>query len=175
MDSQTLAECKTRLAQTIYWCERRIDLSSPASSLRTKELQPRLLEESRLSAVQSVVTTRELYGGVEIREATMPDHLAGGRLLVYFPDDDLACGAAEAETEGFFDINNVPPWDTWVTYIPNAFNGYYDTDYLVAWIPREFVEVANRGINVNPEQCIQWLTDAPLELASILRTEHLLE
>ena len=174
MDSQILAEFKVRLAQTIYWCERHVDLSSPASSLRTMELRPRLLEQNRVSAVEFVVNTRELYGAPEITKATIPDGLAGGQLLVYFPDDDLACGAAEFETDGFFDVNNVPPWDTWVTYIENAYNGEYDTEYLVAWIPREFVELADRGIKVNPEQCIQWLSDTSLELAVVLRNSGLL-
>lgn len=169
MDPQLFAEFKVRLAQTIYWCERRSKLSSPASSLRTMELRPSLLEKNRVSAVEFVVNTRELHGLPEIREATIPDRLAGGQLLVYFPDDDLACGAAEYETDGFFDVNNVPPWDTWVTYIENAYNGEYDTEYLVAWIPREFVELANRGVYVNPEQCIQWLAHTRLELAAVLR------
>lgn len=132
-----------------------------------------MLEENRVSAVQSVVNARELHGGPEIRKATIPDNLGGGRLLVYFPDDDLACGAAEDETYGFFDVNNVPPWDTWVTYIQNAYNGEYNTEYLVAWIPREFVKLANRGVNVNPEQCIQWLVNTQLELTVALRNEKL--
>ena len=32
------------------------------------------------------------------------DHLRGGRLLVYFPDFELAEVAAEAETDGFVDL-----------------------------------------------------------------------
>ncbi len=158
-----------RLAQTIYWCERRVDPFSPASSLRTKKLQPSLLQENRAATVQTVVNARELNGAPEIREASIPDGLAGGRLLVYFPNDNLFCGAAELETDGFFDVDNVPPWDTWVTYIEKDRCGEYGTEYLVAWIPREFVELADRGIKVNPEQCIQWLADTSLELAAVLR------
>jgi hypothetical protein len=138
------------------------------------ELRPRLLEENRISAVESVVNARQLRGWPEIRNATIPYNLAGGRLLVYFPNDDLSCGAAEDETDGFFDVNNVPPWDTWVTYIQDARHDEYDSEYLVAWIPREFVELADGGVNVNPEQCIQWLTDTRLELADALTASNLL-
>jgi hypothetical protein len=40
--------------------------------------------------------------------------LCGGRLVAYFPDDNLFDGAAEAESQGFFDVDNIPPYDTWV-------------------------------------------------------------
>jgi hypothetical protein len=32
-----------------------------------------------------------------------------------------------------------------------------DADYLVAWVPPEFLELANSGLDANPERCIQWL------------------
>jgi len=69
-----------------------------------------MLEENRSAAVNTVVHARELYGGVDIRKATIPPDLGGGRLLIYFPNVDLACGTAEQETAGFFDVNNIPPW-----------------------------------------------------------------
>lgn len=175
MESKALEQFKTRLAQTIFWCAARADLADPALSLRTPQLRPRLLEESRLSAVEFVGDARELFGGVEIRRAVIPDDLAGGRLLIYFPNDDLFCGAARLQTGGFFDDNNVPPWDTWVAYLKDARSvESYDPEYLIAWIPRELVALADEGINVNPEQCIQWLEDTPVELVNVLRAEKLL-
>lgn len=109
MDTQTLEKFKARLAQTIFWCAPRADKGNPATSLRTAKLRPRLLEENRSSAVDTVAHARELYGGADIRKASLPDALGGGRLLIYFPNFDLFCGAAEQETAGFFDVNNVPP------------------------------------------------------------------
>lgn len=50
----------------------------------------------------------------------------------------------------------------------------YDTEYLTSWIPREFVALADEGITVNPEQCIQWLTETPVELMEVLHAENLL-
>ncbi len=49
-----------------------------------------------------------------------------------------------------------------------------DKEYLIAWVPLEFVGLANEGIDVNPEQCIQWLSDTSVELARALRAENLL-
>ena len=169
MDTQTLERFKVRLAQTIFWCAPRADRVNPATSLRTPKLRPRLLEENRSQAVNTVVYARELFGGVDIRKATIPTALGGGRLLVYFPNNDLACGAAEQETAGFFDLNNVPPWDTWVDFFQNetANIDSFDTKYLIAWVPPEFVSLANKGIDVNPEQCIMWLSDTSVELAKL--------
>lgn len=134
-----------------------------------------MLEENRSSTVDTVVHARELYGGADIRKAPIPGNLGGGRLLIYFPNVDLACGAAEQETAGFFDVNNVPPWDTWVAYIQDEYNAdSFDTEYLIAWVPPEFVSLANDGIDVNPEQCIMWLSDTSVELAKALQAENLL-
>jgi len=176
IDQQLLEEFKLRLAQTIVWCAPRADIENPTTSLRTPRLRPGILEASRFSAVDFVANTREAYGWPETKNATLPHDLGGGRLLIYFPETDLACGAAEQETKGFFDINNVPPWDTWVTYFHDQERNpdSYDSEYLIAWVPPAFVHLANDGINVNPEQCIQWLSDTSVELATALRGANLL-
>jgi hypothetical protein len=177
MNKEALEQFKLRLAQTIFWSAPRADIRNPATSLRTLELRPRLLEGSRVSAVDTVARSRELLGGAEIRKAATPSRLRGGRLLIYFPENDLACGAAEQETAGFFDVNNVPPWDTWVDYCKDEQSNvdFFDSEYLIAWVPPEFLSLANEGIDVNPEQCIQWLSDTSVELANVLRAENLLE
>lgn len=176
MNAQALETFKVGLAQTIHWCALRADPSKPATSLRTPQLRPRLLEESRSSAAETVSRAREAAGGLEIRMSVIPDDLAGGRLLAYFPDLDLSDGAAELHTDGFFDVNNVPSWDTWVGYCleaPSA--GRYDTEYLVAWVPHDLVSLAGEGIECNPEECIRWLADTNVEMAEALRTVGLLK
>lgn len=177
MNTQAFDQFHGRLAQTIFWCAPRADKVNPATSLRTAALRPRVLEENRSSAVNTVVYARELHGGVDVRKAIITRDLGGGRLLIYFPNNDLACGAAEQETAGFFDVNNVPPWDTWVTYFQDQQQNIdcFDNEYLIAWIPPEFVDLANDGINVNPEQCIMWLSDTSVDLAEALRAQGLLE
>lgn len=139
-----------RLAQTIFWCGSRADISNPKDCLRTPELRPRILEESRFPAVETVAFERERFGGIEIQKAQLPKDLGGGRLLAYFPDANLCCGASEDETSGFFDIDNVPPWDTWVAYFGGG-NRHSYTSYLISWIPPQFVELVSRGIYVNPK------------------------
>jgi hypothetical protein len=70
-----------------------------------------------------------------------------GKLLHYFPHENLACGAANYASNGFFDDNNVPAWDTWVEYADRT---------LVSWVPVILVPLVQEGIDANPEQCIQW-------------------
>jgi hypothetical protein len=74
-------------------------------------------------------------------------NLAQGRILLYAPDENLFDGAAQYSSKGFFDVNNVPPWDTWICYADG---------YLVSWVPPVLEELAAAGIDVNPEQCVQW-------------------
>src|SRR5580700_1513127 len=65
-----------------------------------------------------------------------------GRLLLYAPQDNLACGAAEYSSKGFFDVNNVPPWDTWMLMLGK---------YLISWVPLQLFRLVQEGLDVNPE------------------------
>ena len=77
--------------------------------------------------------------------------LRGGRLLVYFPDAELADGAAEAESRGFFDAFNAPPWDCWVALLRDdrGEDSSYSV-YVLSWVPRVLLDLASAGIRVNP-------------------------
>jgi hypothetical protein len=118
--------------------------------LRTPTFAPRIsldvarTERERESVVREVVVRRSKI--VPRREH--PAALNGGRLLLYAPDENLCDGAAEVASLGFFDVDNVPPWDTWVAFS----NGT-----LLSWVPPSLVTLAQSGIEVNPECCILWM------------------
>lgn len=156
----------SRLADTIAWCNQLLT----NAAMRSKELSPRLLHEGRDDIVCSLGSSRHW----RVREmhhhpATSFPDLRGGRLMVYFPDGDLSDGAAEQETDGFFDVYNTPPWDTWVSYFNNRRPELHGCDrYLLAYIPQQFVQWVDNGIIVNPEECILWLADADVKLRSRL-------
>jgi hypothetical protein len=96
-------------------------------------------------AVAEVVERRsQLTAGTS---AEKRDTNLGGRMLLYTPSENLACGAAEVSSNGFFDVNNVPPWDIWVGFSEKT---------LVSWVPPALLDVAQMGIYVNPEGCIRW-------------------
>jgi hypothetical protein len=119
--------------------------------LRSPELKPRFSLDQFgndtlwAEAVEEVVTHRAKFLAGLVDEHSVGD--AGGRLLLYSPSENLACGAADASSNGFFDTNNVPPWDIWLGFS----NGM-----LVSWVPPALVDVAAMGVFVNPEECIRW-------------------
>jgi hypothetical protein len=150
-------EFLVRLAQTIAWCASRADASDPRDSLRTHELNPSaadLYRDDSEEVVRTVVESRAQSVGTRPavqREGLLDLH--GGRLAVYFPAEQLDDGAAEFETDGFFDVQDTPPWDTWVGLYHDRVRGAY----LISWVPEPLVVLAARGISANPIQCIAWL------------------
>jgi hypothetical protein len=160
-----------RIAQAIAWCEPRFDARAIAASLRSDQLRPRVLETDRATIVHHVVHQRTVDNAVRaaIPARTRAD-LRGGRLLVYFPDFELADGAAEAETSGFFDVNDAPPWDTWVSLCsdPELTGHGLAAVYLVSWVPPALVASVQRGIDVGMTGCIAWLEETNTGLATCL-------
>lgn len=118
-----------------------------------------MLEATRATAILAVAAHRASY-----RTAASPDTpaLPSGRLLVYFPDANLADGASEVASRGFFDVHNVPPWDTWIALArdPGASRpGGYD-EYVVSRVPPALIATVQAGIDVNVEGCIAWLDES---------------
>lgn len=167
----SLDEFVQNLAETIAWCSSRPQPWSPLVSFRTIDIAPKFGSHDRKSWVDSVAKLRRrLLGGGKHSLPEQWKYHGGkhsllwyeGRLLAYFPDENLACGVAEAETEGFVTVDNVPPWDTWVAYL-------YEADhaaYLVSWVPRKLMPLVDSGIRANPEKCFDWAD---------LRCPHLVE
>jgi hypothetical protein len=105
------------------------------------------------------------------------DDLDGGRLLLFDPDSSTSDGTAARESNGFFDGDNLPAWDTWVWYAEdsNSEAGWKSFgSYLIAWVPPHVVDLAEMGMQVNPEMCIQWASDVDTALTRRLRTGCLL-
>jgi hypothetical protein len=121
------------------------------SMLWSDELKPRLALDEFCSTdhwhtlvTETVSNRSKLLGQMRGVEARSEEP---GRLLLNDPCENLADGAAEFSSSGFFDAYNVPPWDTWVEFRDRT---------LVCWVPVELVPLAEMGIDANPEQCIRW-------------------
>lgn len=154
------------LADAASWSTPRADPSRPATCLRDRGLEPARLLPDRFATVAAVIAGR--FGPAAPRDR-VPKPVRGGRLVVYYPDADLADGAAEEETAGYFDAFNTPPWDTWVGYFQEDRGGDDPYgNYLLAWVPPVFVPAVERGIHVNPEQCIRWLDETDCAVRGLL-------
>ena len=148
-----------RVSETDLWQvvvalleEVRASLGPLENKLRSVSLKPTLpldiMREEALwaEAVTEVVNTRrQLINGISPEQrATHEDE---GRLLLYYTYVNLADGAAQQSSNGFFDADNVPPWDTWVSFSEGV---------LLSWVPPSLIEAAQMGIDANPEECIRW-------------------
>jgi len=156
--SESIEPFRARVQQAMAWCSPRADLSRARDCFRSPELRPRVLQASYRTAVHDVGLSRELYLGRALGRVEMPP--GRGRLLMFAPDEQLSDGDAEQETDGFFDLNNTPPWDTWVAFIEEP-----SAAYLISWVPPAFVSLVQRGIEVNPEQSLHWLSEADAPFA----------
>lgn len=188
------------LAETIAWCAPRATPLEPESSLRSLPFlgQPSIESHSNdtwRQAVADIATTRAMFlrdAGIHPQKPTT--NLAGGRLLLYAPNETLSDGAAWVSSGGFFDWDNAPPWDTWVAYVedtpadPEHTNTWFRQharkqgivhspmrlSYLVCWVPPCLLEAADAGIWANPEECIEWLTEGDSVFTHALRETGLL-
>jgi hypothetical protein len=144
---------------------RHLDLHAINTCLRPSSIAPQFLAGDRWQVVNDVVTSRRQ--ALEARDVEVAE-ISRGRLLVHCPDEQLADGAAEFETHGFFDVYNEPPWGTWVGYFEDPDDEKSRRDYVVAWIPDALIALVTRGIDVNPEGCIAWLDDTEVVIRPVL-------
>ena len=156
---------KNELREAQAWCAAKADLARPKDCFRDERLRPQMLPPSRRDAVDDVRRNRRLYSDRQV-PGNLETVIAGGRLIAYSPDCHLACGMSEVETKGYFDVNNTPPWDTWVALL-HAPNAKHWESSLIAWVPSVFVPLVQAGINVIPEQCVLWLDDCPASLQQL--------
>ena len=161
----------SRIADVVAWCRNLMARSDVNASLRTDAIKPRLLHNGCDDAVCDVGSSRHWQIRVTTDQPRLdfPD-LEGGRLLTYFPDADLCDGAAELETDNFFDVFNCPPWDTWVGFFNDNLGDASYGRYLLAYVPEQLVPLVESGILVNPEECIMWLTNSDVKLKGRLST-----
>ena len=176
-----LSAFRQQLGETIQWCRARFSLDDIRGSLRALEpystdllgtLETDLIKDfgndifdkrrKLLSTEKSVVTPK-------------PVDLAGGRLLIFIISLSLFDGTAEVVSQGFFDVFNYPPADTWV-YVglerdrsskgrePDVKRNLY---YLVSWIPPQALNLAQEAIDLNAEECIQWIEDVDFDFEFI--------
>jgi hypothetical protein len=112
-------------------------------------------------AVQEVVDQRAEHVTVDCRVTD----ISGGRLLAFFPQQTTSDGFAAEESDGFFDHHNVPPWDTWI---------YSVDDFVISFVPAQFVTHVECGLITNVEGCIMWLRDVDHPFVDMLQSDGLL-
>ncbi|HEY7127355.1 MAG TPA: hypothetical protein VH540_25710 [Ktedonobacterales bacterium] len=150
------------------------DFSAQREYSRRAHLEEPKVRRERQEIVNEIARKRRaLLTSAQRAAVPKTDVLGGGRLVFYDPDQNLFDGAAESASEGFFDVDNMPPWDLWLAYcIEQTRHDWWNSPgetYLLAWVPPDFLELANAGIAVNPEECVVWAETVEAETLRLLR------
>lgn len=86
---------------------------------------------------------------------------ARGAILYFEPGLSIYDGASMVASGGYFDVENFPPADTWITYIAVDHSKPYLSGFLLSWVPEELVDLVDRGITVDNSGSIRWAYDEP--------------
>lgn len=92
-------------------------------------------------------TRSRLLKAASLETSQVVDGLSRSKLLIYFPLETVDDGAAEAASSGFYDLQDAPPWDTWILFADDA---------IFCCVPEFAVPYAQDGIDANPVDCIHW-------------------
>jgi hypothetical protein len=134
-------------------------LSPLSSQLRSPELEPEVSvgesysrQEECEASFSSVIARRSHLLATEgALDSNLVLPQRSGKLLIYHPWENVADGASQVSSLGFFDINDAPPWDTWIHYIDGR---------IFCWVPELLIKLAQDGIDANPVECIQWADES---------------
>lgn len=164
LDDQVLS---ARLAETVTWC----DSLSSLADFKSAALRPILLQDSMDSLVCDLGKNRQFqlrHTEAQVRYGS-PVFMTG-RLMLYFPDENLSDGYAEIVSGGFFDVDNVPAFDTWVSFFSEEDHPRTSARrYLLCYVPPLMTVAADAGIEGNPESCIQWLERSDVSIRRRLK------
>jgi hypothetical protein len=165
-----------RLGETRRWCGARSSTGSVAARLRTAELAPDLEDELALPALEEaleVLAVRRRSALAATPEGEWGE-IEGGRLLVCELDMSLGSGEAEAASEGFFDVDDRPPWDLWLVCFGKTRPAQPEEPIacLIAWVPDSLCARAEAGVRSSSSRCLHWVDEIGGTLTDQLAPER---
>jgi hypothetical protein len=104
------------------------------------------------AAVELVCQARRReFARLGIPVVPVATNLAGGRVLFTTIDTD-SCEAATGPSNGYYNLDDLPGWDTWFWHRPT------DRPWgaIYCWVPAHLVEPAQRGMDVIPVLSVEW-------------------
>lgn len=161
------SEVALRLAETVAWCSWRVRAEEAGTTTRTLALRPPIMSREGLdvllhllsspaepaAAVDFVCQARrqELDRlGIDVKPVE-PD-LAGGRILYTTIDTD-SCAVATPESNGYYDLDDLPGWDTWFHHRDTGRH----SGSIYCWAPPQLVDLAHNGMEVMPFEVVRWI------------------
>jgi len=150
-----------RLEETRAWCATRLDSAPISSRLRTPGLAPDLEEESALPALEEALTllAASRRRALDADTGSRARAQETGRLLICELDMSIGSGEAEAASEGFFDVDDRPPWDLWLVCFGRTRPARPEEPIacLVAWVPESLYAQAEAGRRASSAGSLHWV------------------
>jgi hypothetical protein len=166
------ATTELHLRQTAAWCLHSANADDLAASTRTEEIRPDLFANcdhiARLDAIHKTTGTlpvavqqicqrrAALINKLGLKLPAVDYCMVAGRLFGTDFDTD-SCEAATDVSNGFFDLSDIPGWDTWFAYEPHD----HIQGRVYGWIPNEITAPVGRGIWTIPVDSIWWVDAIP--------------
>ncbi len=79
-----------------------------------------------------------------------------GRLFSFLVDDCYFDGVAAAETNGFLDERDLPPWETWIAY-------WRGRRALISWVPESECRAVDAAVRAHVVDAYAWLNGPETE------------
>jgi hypothetical protein len=153
------------LRSATAWCEPRFDVKRPKESLRSRELltdsirerlmNPLTVNAELVKAISESRLTTLRDAGVDAVNADIDDVHTKQLLIVDYSCSDMS-GASEQDSQGFFNVRDIPPWETWVWHFTLPSYRHVDSGVLVTWVPPSADELAQKGVDYNPCDVLLW-------------------
>ena len=165
-------ELVRRVDEVERWCQPRLTSGSDVSTrFRSESLRPsdvtlrgaylrglsrEEITAARVRSVENLVDRRRKLLSASPGSAAAVGARGRGAVLAFDPEACFFDGVVRAETENFFDENDLPPWDTWIFY------GAVDNidPVLLSWIPEPCMSWADRAVAVHMCNAYRWLPRA---------------
>ena len=160
------------LREAAAWCEHTARPENLAASTRTRKLRPEVLsaddphevlnalhgnKPTISSAVAHVCKSRrDLVKDNRLRLPCIDYCRFNGRFFCTDFDTD-ECQAATDVSNGFFDLADIPGWDTWVAFDP----AHGRSGLLYGWVPNSITGPVGRGMWAIPVECVWWVDSIP--------------
>jgi len=127
--------------EAAVWCEDKFRAGELGISLRTPEFQPQVVpfpNATGLGTLQAAVS----FVTEQRRKMllNLPNRRPSGHVLVSEFNRSISSGESESATNGFYDIDDLLPWDTWIYSFEVSFYGEPEV-ILLSWVPESPLRV----------------------------------
>ena len=176
VSKEYLKKIRIRACEAVAWSN--CTLKNSDGSLRSELLEPKISMAINFyddkvieDAITDICDNRSIL--LE-KEGIFVSKISEGRPICFYPDYSLSEGFIFLSSEGYFDEDEFPPWDTWIDYSVNDFEHYHPDNHacLISWVPPQYIELVDRSISEDPYGCLVWAEKLQAALSMLPHQEN---